>query len=204
MSHIRPSFRSQAHQYGGALITSLIMLIAVTMLMLSVMRNNNVEERMAGNARDWNLAFQAAEAALRDAERLILPGAKFTGMTGFAEGCSEETVNGTEIIPAGLCLVSTNGTPIWVALANNQDPGWTSGQDTGKSIQYGKYTTVAALPDVAAQPRYIIEAISVPEAGSIKKPQAGGNFNYFYRVTAVGFGANTSSRVMLQAVYRQY
>lgn len=181
-------------QRGSTLVNALIMLIVLTMLMISAMRANIIEERMAGNARDWNVAFQAAEAALRDAERDIMTVTRVSGLTGFATGCSD----------TGLCLVSTTGTPIWVSLANDNDAGWVSGANSGKSVKYGTHTGAAELPDVAAQPHYIIEAISVPQSGSIKKPQAGGNFDYFYRVTAVGFGASISSRVMLQGVYRQY
>lgn len=189
----RSLFRKNA-EHGSVLIVTLVMLMALTLLMISSMRANTVEERMAGNARDWNTAFQAAEAALRDAERDILKVDRISGLTGFTDGCSA----------TGLCSVSTDGTPIWIKLADDNDAGWMSGADSGKSVKYGTYTDASPLSGVAAQPRYIVEAISVPTSGSIKKGQAGGNFDYFYRVTAVGFGASTSSRVMLQGVYRQH
>ncbi|MEN3291571.1 MAG: type pilus assembly protein PilX [Burkholderiales bacterium] len=195
MHHTRLPFEFSATQRGSVLVTALIMLVVLTMLMVSAMRTNVGEQRMAGNARDWHVAFQAAEAALRDAERDILAVTRISGLTGFDDGCSN----------TGLCKVSTTGTAIWVRLAEANDAGWMSGQDSNtKTVKYGAYTDAAALPGVAAQPRYIIEAISVPQSGSIKKPQAGRNFDYFYRVTAVGFGANITTRVMLQGVYRQY
>nr|WP_279381429.1 PilX N-terminal domain-containing pilus assembly protein [Candidatus Thiosymbion oneisti] len=53
------------------MIVGLIVLTALTLLGLSGMRIAQVEERMAGNFRDRSLAFQGAEAALRDAEAYL-------------------------------------------------------------------------------------------------------------------------------------
>lgn len=55
-------------QKGAALIVSMIMLIVLTLIGLTAMGTSSLQERMAGNSRDLSLAFQAAEAALRDAE----------------------------------------------------------------------------------------------------------------------------------------
>lgn len=174
------------------LIITLIMLFVMTMIMISAMRSNVSEERMAGNARDWNTAFQSAEAALRDAERDILSD-RISGATGFETGCSS----------VGLCRPSINGTPIWNTLLAS-DLGWISGATSStKTVAYGSKTDVAALEAVAAQPRYVIEVLSVPQAGSLKKGLGSGSVDYLYRVTAVGFGANITSRVMLQGVYRK-
>ncbi len=191
-----PIFTPPVRQHGMVLILTLVMLFIMTMIMISSMRSNISEERMAGNARDWTTAFQAAESALRDAERDIA-GTRISGETGFVSGCSSD----------GKCQVSTTGTPIWVSLLAT-DPGWISGAVSGtKTVGYGSFTAtlgVVALPDVAAQPRYIIEALSVPPMGSLKVGQNTGSADYLYRVTAVGFGKNIASRVMLQGVYRQY
>jgi type IV pilus assembly protein PilX len=178
---------------GLVLVTAMILLFVLTMVMVSAMQANVAQERMAGNSRDWNIAFQAAEAALRDAERDIMEVQRVSGITGFSTGCSS----------TGLCLPSsTSGIPIWVELANSSDPGWLTGSNTGtKTVKYGTYTNAAALSDVAAQPRYIIEALSLKNQNIVIGPPT---FNYFYRVTAVGFGKSISTRVMLQGVYRQY
>ncbi|MGD8589131.1 MAG: PilX N-terminal domain-containing pilus assembly protein, partial [Chromatiales bacterium] len=55
-------------QQGSVLIVSLILLLVMTLLGLSAMQSSLMEETMAGNVKDRNLAFQAAEAALRDAD----------------------------------------------------------------------------------------------------------------------------------------
>ncbi|MEQ1557352.1 MAG: PilX N-terminal domain-containing pilus assembly protein [Methyloglobulus sp.] len=56
------------HQSGAVLIISLIMLLLLTIIGTVGMQNASLEEKMAGNKRDYNLAFQAAESALRAAE----------------------------------------------------------------------------------------------------------------------------------------
>jgi type IV pilus assembly protein PilX len=58
-------------QAGSVLIISLIMLVAMTLIGITAMRTSVLEEKMAGNMRDKELAFQAAEAALRAAEQSI-------------------------------------------------------------------------------------------------------------------------------------
>jgi type IV pilus assembly protein PilX len=55
-------------QKGAILITSLLLLLVLTIIGVSVMQMTRMQERMAGNTRDINLAFQGAEAALRTGE----------------------------------------------------------------------------------------------------------------------------------------
>jgi type IV pilus assembly protein PilX len=55
-------------QRGVVLIVALVVLLVLTLLGISSMQGTVMEERMAGNMYDRNLAFQAAEAALRAGE----------------------------------------------------------------------------------------------------------------------------------------
>jgi type IV pilus assembly protein PilX len=57
-----------SRQRGASLIIALIFLVIMAMLGVTLANVTNLEERMAGNTRDRDLALQAAEAALRDAE----------------------------------------------------------------------------------------------------------------------------------------
>ncbi|WP_049279857.1 pilus assembly PilX family protein, partial [Ralstonia solanacearum] len=61
--------RLQRRSAGFALITSLIMLLVITILALGGARLALDSKRISRNQRDNSIAFQAAEAALRDAER---------------------------------------------------------------------------------------------------------------------------------------
>ncbi|MDZ7663692.1 pilus assembly PilX family protein [Thiohalophilus sp.] len=58
-------------QQGVVLIVSLMLLVVITLLGISGMRNTTLDERMAGNMRDLQLAFYSAESALREAEQQI-------------------------------------------------------------------------------------------------------------------------------------
>lgn len=58
-------------QQGSVLIISLILMVVLTILGVSGMKTSLLEEKMAGNLRDSQLAFQAAEATLKQAEQYI-------------------------------------------------------------------------------------------------------------------------------------
>lgn len=193
----KPRLTATNQDQGFVLVSAVMLLVVLTLLILSMLRSTVLEERMVGNSRDWNNAFQAAEAGLRDAERDILSGTRIFGLTGFVAGCNDVELH------KGLCLPNTcpsnsDCAPVWVQL---NDSGWTTGSGTSKSVAYGEKTAATALPHLAAQPRYIIEALTVPAPDSAKFSTKGSVSN-LYRITAVGFGMSASSRVMLQAVIR--
>ena len=67
-----PKMPQQSLRQGGmVLITGLIFMVVLTLIVVSSMRTTLLAERMAGNARDTDLAFQAAEAALRAGEEIV-------------------------------------------------------------------------------------------------------------------------------------
>lgn len=61
----------QKKSRGSVLIISLLILLLMTILGLSAMQSTNLQERMAGNMNDRNLAFQAAESAIAQAQEYI-------------------------------------------------------------------------------------------------------------------------------------
>jgi len=75
-------------QQGSALIVALVFLLVMTLIGTTAMQGTSQQETMAGNVRNRNLAFQAAEAALRDAEN-ALDG----GVTGIALVPNRDWVN---------------------------------------------------------------------------------------------------------------
>lgn len=58
-------------QAGAALAIALVFLLVMTLIGVTAMQTTTLQERMAGNMRDRQVAFQAAEAALRDAEEYL-------------------------------------------------------------------------------------------------------------------------------------
>ena len=67
-----------SRQRGIALIVTLILLLTMTLIGLTGMRTNTQQERMAGNVRDRNLAFQASESALMAGEDAVSDATTFT------------------------------------------------------------------------------------------------------------------------------
>jgi len=67
MRNVTPLHRMQ----GATLIVALIMLLLIAIIGFGAMQTTTMEEKMSGNLRDSNLAFQAAEAGLRDREEWL-------------------------------------------------------------------------------------------------------------------------------------
>lgn len=70
-------------QRGLVLVVSLIFLLLMTLVGITSIRTSTLEEKMAGNTRDQNLAFMAAETALREAETAL---EAFATITAFGAG----------------------------------------------------------------------------------------------------------------------
>ncbi|WP_018144619.1 MULTISPECIES: PilX N-terminal domain-containing pilus assembly protein [unclassified Thioalkalivibrio] len=60
-----------SRQRGSALIVALVMLLLMTLIGVTAMQTTILQERMAGNTRDRQMAFEAAEAALREGESFL-------------------------------------------------------------------------------------------------------------------------------------
>jgi type IV pilus assembly protein PilX len=211
MSHsMRHALRiNRRGQRGAILIIALMFLVVLTMLALTTMSGITLEERMAGQYRDLNVAFQAAEAGLRDAERDIW-GAGATGYvprtlvisgrTGFGDGTADAP-NGTcstdaRTMGRGLCFANGAG-------ANPPFPIVDLSPFSTIAVEYGRFTNATDLVNVSAQPRYIIEAIwlnILPAPKTVSLGQAGAGTTY-YRIASRGFGANTRTTVTLQEMY---
>jgi len=82
---IKPSRNGKQRQAGVALITGLIFLVMLTLIAITAMQSTTLEERMAGNSRSRDAAFQGAEAAVRAAE-VVLSGASLPPFNGSKVG----------------------------------------------------------------------------------------------------------------------
>ena len=161
---------------GVVLITGMIFLMVLTMLVLSALRSGTLEERMASNSRNRQVALQAAEAVLRDAENQLFSGSEYKSK--FDSG------NGTTL---------ANG--FYSAPVAGAAPKW-------KSINWSSSTATLAftgsnLYGVASAPKYIVEIISPPSRLNSTVSCSKG----LATVTAQGIGPD-SSIVYIQTMYR--
>lgn len=193
--------RPLRRQRGAALLVATCVMLVLLLLGVSAARSALNAEKAARGDRDRQVALQAAEAALGDAERDIQGGSEpesrraamfaFGSAVGFVDGCGGGDDN------LGLCRrVAARGVPAWqLARLSERD------SRDARTIEYGRFTG-AAMPYArgplpARAPRYIIEQVPYVRAG---EDAAKGNVN-FYRITAIGFGASDSTRVVLQSYY---
>lgn len=77
-------------QTGVALVITLIMLVLLTMIGLTGMNVTSLEEKMAGNKKEHNVAFQTAEIALREAETYLNGIANLSDFDGTKAGFISE------------------------------------------------------------------------------------------------------------------
>ncbi|MES2150302.1 MAG: pilus assembly protein [Pseudomonadota bacterium] len=189
-------------QHGVALLTAMVMLLAVLVLGAAAALAALDGEKSARSERERQVAMQAAEAALADAERDIEGGADPASARaalfaegsalGFAPDCAIRRQGAS----VGLCQrVASPGLPAWqqVDLAGVSPAA-------GTVVDYGAFTGASMpLEAGATRPRYLIELVPYTRAGE----DAGARAVNFYRITAIGFGARDSARVVLQTYYRK-
>jgi type IV pilus assembly protein PilX len=196
------------NQAGAALVISLFLLIAVTLLGVSAAQLALQGEKAARGDRDRQVALQAAESALLDAELDIEAspdGAKsrshiFSRYSdqGFP-AAGEGQCNAGQANPyLGLCRQgSPEKAPPWLQV-DFSDQRSTSvrsvsyGHFTGQKLAIGQGTLPCKLP------RYVIELMEYKLAG-----EDASKVSYFYRVTAIGFGVRETTQVVLQSIYRK-
>lgn len=66
-----PMMTKRDSQVGSALIVSLVMLLLISLIGISSMQGTILQERMASNLQDRNIAFQASERALKVGENWL-------------------------------------------------------------------------------------------------------------------------------------
>jgi type IV pilus assembly protein PilX len=201
----KPIPRLLVRQSGVALITGLIFLVVLTMIGVTAARMATLEERMSGNMRDRAIAMQAAEMALRDAERdiqrlgttAVVRSPAISGLSGFWPTCNQDGSNNT--YDDGLCdrrggVPSYTNTSIsWPAFtfASTNYVALSLDMRNAPSVAYGAYTGAPTISLVSAQPRYIIEGFDKTPPGSSGK-------KFYYRISVRAQGINANTVVWLQ------
>ena len=161
---------------GVALLLCLLMLILVMLLGVSAAQLSLQGEKAARGERDREVAFQAAEDALADAERDIQEGAGKVADPACGEAPVWQRIDLSGAGDGGACTVAY-------------------GAVTGAAMQTGK----GFLP--FKKPRYLIERTECHQPG--EDAAAGAASSHCYRVTVIGFGAKPATEVVLQSVFRK-
>ena len=179
----------------------MLILVIVSLLGIGGIQVSMMGERSARNDRDYQLAWQAAEVGLLDAQF------DMEGEDGIAAG--RPIFNGTDTLifldgcgntgnSRGLCAAVTTGKPAWLTA------GFTDTSATSNTVAVGTFSThTFATGSVGVQPskapRYIIEPV-VDRIGS--KTLDGKPAPLSYRVTSMGFGPRDDIQAAVQMLFR--
>jgi type IV pilus assembly protein PilX len=170
----KSSLSLQTSQRGAALITALIILVALTVIGVSAFKTSNLEELIVGNLRDKQVAFQAAESALRDAEDDI---AGFAGIpTPLDDGGTKGVFTRDRF---GDYSAKAYDTALWASAT----PATTS------------------LGEVKTQPVFVIEYEAFYPDDLNFETRSKGQGRYYYRITARGVGTTPNSATLLQETF---
>jgi type IV pilus assembly protein PilX len=203
------------------MVIVLMFMLMLTSLAVFSARYGTLGEEMAANHLDQERARQAAEAALRDAERDLLLTAAVRPANARCDRrpdrpVFERTASFDNQCRRGQCEPSPTA-----ATQSN----WTTGSDAERwwpDDRGGRWANKAAKPSVAAgsdvncnfaggvpigtftgaaevqgvrrQPEYLIEYF---QAGS-------GRSGDYFRITARGFGTNPATEVVMQSYFQPY
>lgn len=176
---------------GASLIIVLLILVIVSLLGVGGAQIAMMSERGARNDRDMQVAWQAAEAALVDAEIDMTKkrASVFDGknQSAFLPGC------GTDSESLGLCTQSNATKPAWLTVdftKTSSAPTVGFGDKTGRTFAAG----IKGIQP-AQVPRYMVELVPDP-IGDKSAP------SFIYRVTAMGFGPRETTQAVVQMIYR--
>lgn len=125
-----------APQRGISIMVSLVLLVVVTLIALGSMRGVVMQARMSGASHDRSMSFQAAEAALREAEARA---AVATGANIPASDCND-----------GFCATpALTDTPRW------QDAAFTAWRTAAASSPSGAPDPEAIVEDMGTAPNWL-------------------------------------------------
>ena len=217
---MRTSPRLSRPARGFALVSALVLMTGLLVLAAITLRVSTRNERMAGIDLDRALAFQLAEATLRDAQQDIMrmsatgtpcttncrPATDFpnkdTGLTGvsYLGTCRQGMcyLGPGSVAPAGTNEAgSAYLAPGFVNPWDRPDPGETD--PARPYARYGEFTNanwtaLQSTTGASRRPRYWIEVIAYGPARD----------RLIYRITVQASGRSADTVAMLQEVYQPF
>lgn len=176
-------------QRGVVLIVALVLLLVVTLLGVAVMSGSALDMKMANNSQERQQAFNAAEAALSQAEAALMQSTA-PQPSAFNSTCNNglcfQGVNATS--PSTCNVVPSSGTI-------PEDP-WKLTNGLG-FVVWGSSNASKHMNASNVSAQYIIEFRCYVAAAS------GTGTDAMFRITAYGASAASNANVMLQSTFRR-
>jgi type IV pilus assembly protein PilX len=205
-------------QSGVVLAISLIILMALTLIGVTSSNVTGLQEKMTANAKDVNLAFQAAEAALRATEDGLL-----NNKPAFVCNATAGNVATGQGVGGSYTALQANGSVSETGILTPPSPGklpaipyyFTVDWSTKTNPLYATYSNVLAggkkLVGLFRDPEFIVEQLSIAAAGGSSgngSLEAGGPIGgtagsvHTFRTTAHGWGSNGNSVATVQSIIK--
>ncbi|WP_295543422.1 PilX N-terminal domain-containing pilus assembly protein [uncultured Thiohalocapsa sp.] len=203
--------RALRHQRGAILIFGLVILLAVTLIGVGAQRTTVLQERLAGNMRQNNIALQAAEAGLQvgltyveEQDAPIVPaddGAAYV-WTACSVAAAETLTDGASTdhpCQRRAAVIEHWRRPLSELQAGGDDFGVAYPELTSMLPNAPQSDAAVAIPGVIMQPRIYIEALEEHTSPDTQANSFGQSVTYYYTVISVGFGGNAQARALLQS-----
>jgi type IV pilus assembly protein PilX len=167
--------RVLSHQYGMVLVSSLLLLLVVTILAVSMFRSFGLDEKIAGNTRDKQLAMQAAQSAEAYAENWLASNMSQSALASVGAPNPLAAITcPTGTVPSTATQICTN------ALTSPGALPWASGV---------AYTPPPLGVGSAPSAMFYIYALS-----TLASP-------YQYQIDAVGYGTSPNTVAVVEVIY---
>lgn len=172
-------------QKGFVMLTAMVFLMVLTLLALTAVRRATQGENIAKNMGEQNVAFQAAETALRYCQKDI-----------------EETLKGSTL-DIGTVLTKTHNIPINRYVGGPPDFVIPSLWRTRTNwVAQGYRLPTNTVEYVSAQPECFIEEWTKPNAeGFVRKKNEGTGLSSSFVITARAQGIGPNSVIWLQLTW---
>lgn len=166
-------------QQGMVLIVGLVMVLLLSIIGLAAIRGSGLQETMAGNMSDRNVAFQTAESGLRVCEALLSTANKTLPVgPGYTLDLNQtpanSVINSDFWIPlaltTALALPNVASQPICIIEELNVDPASAASATGGSVGVHGMQTAGLPMP---------------------------------YRASALGVGASPNAQALTQSTYKR-
>lgn len=179
MSHLHTAVRFRRER-GAILVVSLLLLLVLTILAVATMRASTFQERMAGNARDVNLSFQASEAGSRNAEQWLFSLTERPIACAVLAGCN---MGITEVVAIDVIPEPRTSNALW----------WQA-----NAVSYG--TAAPDLPFVAGDPDHVVEELGFVRDNFLvgEAPPEG---RMVYRIHSRGEGGTAVAQSVVESTF---
>lgn len=195
--------RSPRHQGGAVLLIALVMLLLLTLLAVTSMRETTLQNRVGGNVSEQKRAYNAAESALREAERRLstLRGTQaFGNASGGFDSC---TTSATVLAPTveNLCILSDSKDLDTQAKVQTWAQAALQTMEPVPAANSVGYRGFDGQSRYRLAPRWVVTAMQGGPEGDLGDVYQGRG-TYYYRVTAVARSGGARFPVILQSIVK--